>query len=66
MNDDTRATPDWWTDLENEALACLEIRGLSAVELSHKLGMSEAAVASVVAMLAADGRVHLSLIERAS
>ena len=66
MDHDAAATRGWWADLEDEALACLEARGLSAGELGHKLGMSEGSVASVIAMLAADGRVRLSLIERAS
>ena len=61
---DHDATRGWWADLEDEALECLEMRGLSAVELGHKLGMSEASVTSVIALLAADGRVRLSLIER--
>jgi hypothetical protein len=57
-------TQAWWSDLEEEALACLAPRPLSAAELGDKLGMSEASTASLIAMLAREGRVRLVCVER--
>jgi hypothetical protein len=57
-------TQEWWADLEEEALACLAPHGLSAAELGAKLGMSEASTASLIAMLAREGRVRLVCVER--
>lgn len=56
---------DWWSELEEEALACLAPRGLSAAELGDKLGMTEASAASLIVMLAREGRVRLVRVERA-
>ena len=56
---------DWWSELEEEALTCLAPRGLSAAELGDKLGMTEASAASLIVMLAREGRVRLVCVERA-
>jgi len=54
----------WWSELDDAVLACLrEPGGMSPNELGRRLGMSEAAVVSVVGMLAREGRVRIARVE---
>lgn len=55
---------DWWSALDDEVLGCLDGPALSATELAAKLGVSEEAAVSLVTMLARDGKVRLTRIER--
>jgi DNA-binding transcriptional regulator LsrR (DeoR family) len=55
---------EWWTDLDAEILAHLEPnRAMQPAELGAKLGMSEAAVNSLLALLACEGKVQIRLVE---
>lgn len=57
---------DWWTDMEEDVLRCLEGRGsVQPVEIAGKLGMSEAAATSLLAILAREGKVKISSVEAA-
>lgn len=54
----------FWTAVESELLACLRDRGpMTPADLGQRLGMSAAAAASLAAMLAADGKVRICLVE---
>ena len=56
---------EWWSDLDDDLLATLGAGGaMTPVELGRRLGISEAAIASLVAMLATEGRVRICLVER--
>lgn len=57
---------DWWVELHDEVLHCLEGCGMSAAELGDKLGVSEPSAASLVTMLAVEGKVRLARVERAA
>jgi len=54
----------WWTELDEAVLACLrDLGGISPEEIGRRLGMSAAAVVSVVGMLAREGRVRIARVE---
>jgi len=56
---------DWWS-VDDEILACLTVNPyLTPAELGHKLGMSKPATSSLLALLAAEGKVRLRTVERA-
>jgi hypothetical protein len=54
---------DWWTEIDEAVLACLESGAMAPAAVAQRLGMSEAAVGSLLAMLVYDGRVRISLVE---
>lgn len=56
---------DLWDGLDDEILACLD-SGVPATpaEIGRRLGFSEAAAASCLSMLVAEGRVRICLVER--
>jgi biotin operon repressor len=57
-------TEPLWDLLDAEVLDCLACgRPLSPEEIGDKLGMSAAAAASLVTMLARDGRVRITAVE---
>jgi len=51
--------PDLWAEIDDAVLKCLAIGEATPAEIGRRLGISEAAVVSVVAMLAAEGRVRV-------
>ena len=54
---------DWWSGIEREVYECLERHGeLSPAELGRQLGMSEAATASLLALMSANGKVRISRV----
>jgi hypothetical protein len=54
----------WWSDIDGAVLHCLaECGPTSPVELAHRVGMSESAVTSLLCLLAAEGRVRISVVE---
>jgi hypothetical protein len=57
---------DFWAELDGDVLRCLAERHgeMTPAELGGRLGMSESAVCSVLAMLAAAGKVRICSIER--
>ena len=57
----------WWDEIEHEIEHCL--RGqpdCTLAELGQKLGMSESATASLICVLAADGKVRIARVAAAS
>jgi len=56
----------WWDDIAREIDECLEERDCTPAELGRHLGMSESAVASLICVLAADGRVRIASVAAAS
>ena len=55
---------DWWTELESEILNCLERAGaVTPAELGRRLGIPEAATASLLSVLVRDGKVRIRLVE---
>ena len=51
--------PDLWAEIDDAVLQCLAIGEATPADIGRQLGISEAAVVSVVAMLAAEGRVRV-------
>ena len=61
----SRPTDDWWADVERDFLACLDGDGTaSVVTIARRLKMSEDAAGSLSAMLAREGKVRISIVER--
>lgn len=59
------AETDFWGELDAEVLHCLAQRGeVTPAELGGRLGMSESAVCSILAMLAETGKVRIRSVER--
>jgi hypothetical protein len=59
-------SPDgWWDDLDAAVVACLEGRGAMAPhEVGRHVGLSASAVASILCLLALEGRVRICLVEK--
>ena len=57
---------DWWSELDDEIVNCLVDRDLTPGELSQKVGMSTAAVTSLLGRLAQEGRITILRVARAS
>lgn len=62
------ATSDrWWDDLDAAALECLQAKGAMAPhDVGQHLGLSESAAASLLCLLALEGRVRICLVEPAT
>lgn len=57
---------DWWTEIEGEILSCLERTGITTpAEIGRRLGMPEAAAASLLSILVREGKVRMCLVELA-
>ena len=56
----------WWDDLDASILAALADGAKSPRKLGEKLGISESSVTSLLFMLAVQGRVRISRVERAA
>ncbi len=62
-----RPSMDEWWSVDDEILACLAVNpSLTPAELGGKLGLSEPATNSLLALLAAEGKVRLRMVERAT
>jgi hypothetical protein len=48
-----------WNEIDDEVLQCLAAGVVAPADIGKQLGMSEAAAASVLAMLAAEGKVRI-------
>jgi len=58
---------DWWSELENELLSCVEEIGLATpAEVGRRLGFSETSAASLLAILVREGKVRMCLVQSAS
>ncbi len=55
---------DWWAEIEDDIVACLKDNGATApAEVGRRLGLSERAAASLLSMLAGEGKVRICLVE---
>jgi hypothetical protein len=62
---DVAAEP-WWQDLDAAVMACLESNGaLAPHEVGRHVGLSESAAASLLCLLALEGKVRICLVEHA-
>ena len=48
-----------WTEIDDAVLDCLAAGVAAPADIGKRLGMSEAAAVSVLAMLAAEGKVRI-------
>ena len=48
-----------WTEIDDAVMQCLAGGETAPAEIGERLGMSEAAAASILAMLAAEGKVRI-------
>lgn len=55
---------DWWGDVEREVLQCLGGRQAVPVgDVARRLGISELAAASLLALLAGEGKVRICAVQ---
>ena len=66
MHDATTIEVGWWSELDEQVIACLRSGPQSTQDLAWKLGMSSTAVTSLLFMLAAEGKVRITGAELAS
>jgi len=60
------AMSDWWTEIDDDILQCLErAETLSPADIGQRLGLSEGAVSSALAMLVGEGKVRIRLVSSA-
>ena len=54
----------WWTEIDRDVRGCLERFGpMSPREIARMLRLSEGAVASVLSMLAQEGKLRIARVE---
>ena len=63
---DAAIVDDFWADLDRDILSCLAMGPISPGEIGRRLGISEGAAASCLSLLAAEGRVRICLVEKAT
>ena len=56
----------WWSEIDDDVLACLRDGPMSTTELGQRLRLSSAALSSVLLMLAAEGRVRVDTVNLAT
>lgn len=62
--DDAPVDDEWWGELDGAVIACLQAHGAMAPrDLGRRLGLSEPAAASLVCLLALEGKVRICLVE---
>jgi len=58
------AMDGWWNEIDEQVRGCLERHGAMApAEIARQLGLSEGAVASVLSLLAQEGKLRISRVE---
>ena len=61
----TTVEQGWWSELDDEVLACLRDGPQSMHQLAHRLNLSPAGATSVLLMLAAEGKIRVTAVELA-
>ena len=56
----TMATDEWWSELDDQVLACLHDGPKSIRDVARRLGLSTGSVTSVLLMLAAEGKIRVT------
>ena len=59
------AEQEWWSELDDQVLACLRDGPQSTRELARRLNLSPGGTTSVLLMLAAEGKVRVTAVELA-
>ena len=59
----TTVEQGWWTELDDQVLACLRDGPQSTCERAARLKLSQAGTTSLLLMLAAEGKVRVSAVE---
>ena len=66
-NQGRRVVDGWWMDIEREIDGWMSVLGdCTPAELGKHLGMSESATASLICMLAAEGKLRISRVSAAN
>lgn len=63
MHDAGTEDGGWWSEIDHDILACLREGPKSTSELGKRLGLSAAALSSLLLMLAAEGRVRVERVK---
>ena len=54
----------WWSEIDEEVRACLRRHGpLAPAEIARMLNLSEGAAASVLSLLAQEGKLRIAQVE---
>lgn len=54
----------WWTEIEHEILQSIRCKGAAEPgEIARELGIGERAAVSLLAMLAAEGKIRICRVE---
>jgi predicted ArsR family transcriptional regulator len=61
----TTVEQTWWSELDDQVLACLRDGPQSMGDLAHRLNLSPAGATSLLLMLAAEGKVRVTAVELA-
>jgi hypothetical protein len=55
---------DWWADVEQEVLACLDGNGATSVaDIARRLAIPEGAAVSLVSHMAREGKIHIRTVQ---
>jgi DNA-binding MarR family transcriptional regulator len=58
------AMDGWWNEIDDQVRRCLERYGpMAPADIARQLGLSEGAVASVLSLLAQEGKLHITRVE---
>jgi DprA winged helix domain len=61
----TAAEHEWWSELDDQVLACLRDGPQSPRDLARRLNLSPGGATSVLLLLAAEGKIRVTGVELA-
>jgi hypothetical protein len=53
----------WWNEIDDQVQDCLRNGAMTPAEIGRQLGLSESAVASVLSLLAQEGKLRIAQVE---
>jgi len=65
MTETATAEIGFWSELDDQVLACLRDGPTSTRDLAHRLGLSPGGATSLLLMLAAEGKIRVTAVELA-
>jgi DNA-binding Lrp family transcriptional regulator len=65
MMTDTAAEVGFWSEIDDQVLACLRDGPTSTRDLARRLGLSPGGATSLLLMLAAEGKIRVTGVELA-
>jgi DNA-binding Lrp family transcriptional regulator len=65
MMTDTAAEVGFWSEIDDQVLACLRDGPTSTRDLARRLGLSPGGATSLLLMLAAEGKIRVTAVELA-